>query len=342
MSVLQKLTEGIVKRNLSRDGAALLNKWEKTGLLEGITDENKRQGMARLLENQAAQLLREASTLGAADIEGFASVAFPIVRRVFGGLIANELVSVQPMSLPSGLIFFLDFKYDETVAGTGAVILESVCGGDVLGSQITGGVSLTGTAAEKSFYALNNGYTSPRVLNGSGSAAGIAAATHGDNDLTIDVAGGASTVVRVHEMTSSDGATTVALNGQLTLAQLTGSNAFARNALLHDPDLVEAEFPVVISIPRTMITGSNGEALNESNFISIQKEDSAGTDAADANQLLGTNGGVAATQIRRLTHVDEENSLNVLLVFMRVDAPNTTANTTMKVSFAQDDQFART
>ena len=49
MSVLKKLTEGIVSRNLSRDGAAIMDKWEKTGLLEGITDENKRQGMARLL-----------------------------------------------------------------------------------------------------------------------------------------------------------------------------------------------------------------------------------------------------------------------------------------------------
>ena len=92
MSVLQKLTEGIVSRNLSRDGAAIMDKWERTGLLKGITDDNKRQGMARLLENQAAQLLKEASTLGAGDVEGFASVAFPIVRRVFGGLIANDLV----------------------------------------------------------------------------------------------------------------------------------------------------------------------------------------------------------------------------------------------------------
>ena len=47
--------------------------------------------------------------MAAGDVEGFAAVAFPIVRRVFAGLIANDLVSVQPMSLPSGLIFFLDF-----------------------------------------------------------------------------------------------------------------------------------------------------------------------------------------------------------------------------------------
>jgi hypothetical protein len=53
-------------------------------------------------------------------VEGFAAVAFPLVRRVFGNLIANEIVSVQPMSLPSGLIFFLDFKYTDSKAMGGA------------------------------------------------------------------------------------------------------------------------------------------------------------------------------------------------------------------------------
>jgi hypothetical protein len=67
--------------------------------------------MARLLENQAKELLRESSAMAGGDVEGFAAVAFPLVRRVFGSLIANDLVSVQPMSLPSGLIFFLDFTF---------------------------------------------------------------------------------------------------------------------------------------------------------------------------------------------------------------------------------------
>ena len=107
MSVLDKLTEGIVNRDLQKEGAALLNKWEKTGLLEGLNSDNAKDGMARLLENQAKELLREASSMAGGDVEGFAAVAFPIVRRVFGSLIANDLVSVQPMSLPSGLIFFL-------------------------------------------------------------------------------------------------------------------------------------------------------------------------------------------------------------------------------------------
>ena len=83
MSVLNTLTEGIRQRSLANEGEALLEKWEKTGLLEGL-DDNGRSNMARLLENQAAQLLKEQSTMAAGDVEGFAAVAFPIVRRVFG------------------------------------------------------------------------------------------------------------------------------------------------------------------------------------------------------------------------------------------------------------------
>ena len=120
MSVLEKLTEGIVDRSLQREGAALMDKWEATGLLEGLDNDQQKNGMARLLENQAAQLLKEASSMAAGDVEGFASVAFPIVRRVFGGLLANDLVSVQPMSLPSGLIFFLDFTTNRARAGSAA------------------------------------------------------------------------------------------------------------------------------------------------------------------------------------------------------------------------------
>jgi hypothetical protein len=164
MSIIQKLTEGMVQRDLRKEGHALLQKWEKTGLLEGISDERTKHGMARLLENQAKELLRESSSMAAGDVEGFAAVAFPIVRRVFAGLIANDLVSVQPMSLPSGLIFFLDFNISST-AGSGPRLGyeagDSVYGQGVVGQQITGGVSLTGANAEKGFYNLNNGYTSP-------------------------------------------------------------------------------------------------------------------------------------------------------------------------------------
>ncbi len=169
MSVLEKLTEGIVRRDVSKEGQALLEKWEKTGLLEGITNEQNRNGMAVLLENQAKELLREASTMSAGDVEGFASVAFPIVRRVFGGLIANDLVSVQPMSLPSGLIFFLDFTHNESRAGLTAG--ESVYGGNVVAKGLIDGVDLAPSdlSGPGGFYDLNTGYTSP-----TGSAIAIA------------------------------------------------------------------------------------------------------------------------------------------------------------------------
>ena len=114
-SIIERLTEGVVIRDMRAEGHALLSKWERTGLLEGLSDERQRGAMARLLENQAKELLRESSSMAAGDVEGFAAVAFPIVRRVFAGLIANDLVSVQPMSLPSGLIFFLDFTVSQEI-----------------------------------------------------------------------------------------------------------------------------------------------------------------------------------------------------------------------------------
>jgi len=181
MSILQKLTEGIVKRDMKKEGAALLDKWGKTGLLEGLGSENTKQNMSRLLENQAKELLREASTMAQGDVEGFAAVAFPIVRRVFGGLIANDLVSVQPMSLPSGLIFFMDFQFTNARLGQDAA--DSLYGGGKVGQQITGGVDLTGINEEKSFYSLNNGYTSPTGSNDQMIATYLASGTFGGEPL---------------------------------------------------------------------------------------------------------------------------------------------------------------
>ena len=115
---LNQLTEGIRQRHMGAQHQRLTEKWNRTGLLRGLSDQ-PRENMAVLLENQAAQALREANTLGSTagtgaasgDIRGFQNIAFPIVRRVFGGLVANDLVSIQPMSLPSGLLFYLDYTY---------------------------------------------------------------------------------------------------------------------------------------------------------------------------------------------------------------------------------------
>jgi len=124
---LEQLTEGIRQRHLGAQNRQLVEKWSRTGLLRGLAGQN-REVMSTLLENQAAQVLREQSSLGngggamvnSGDMSGFQNVAFPIVRRVFGGLVANELVSIQPMSLPSGLLFYLDYTYGTSQGGLGS------------------------------------------------------------------------------------------------------------------------------------------------------------------------------------------------------------------------------
>ena len=185
MSILETLTEGIVHRDMAKEGQALLDKWSQTGLLEGLSDDRQKHNMARLLENQAKELLREASTLAAGDVQGFAAVAFPIVRRVFAGLIANELVSVQPMSLPSGLIFFLDFRFSPDAGGTpggmvsprmGNTVDQSIYGTNKTGAGIIDGVSLVDASTKGGFSGpLRDGATGYAYASPSGSNSTIIA-----------------------------------------------------------------------------------------------------------------------------------------------------------------------
>jgi len=103
---------------LMAETRGLQGKWEKTGLLEGCKGVEKAH-MSILLENQAKQLLDEATTTGTStSSEQWAGVALPLVRRVFAEIAAKEFVSVQPMNLPSGLIFYLDFKYGTNAPGS--------------------------------------------------------------------------------------------------------------------------------------------------------------------------------------------------------------------------------
>lgn len=101
-------------RTLQEQRQLVVDRWEKTGLLEGLNGRN-RSNVAQLLENQAGYLTESTQT---ADVQGFDIVAFPMVRRVFSRLLANEIVSVQPMSLPTGLIFYIDHQV-ETSPGSG-------------------------------------------------------------------------------------------------------------------------------------------------------------------------------------------------------------------------------
>jgi hypothetical protein len=101
----------------------LSKKWAKSGLLEGL-EGNDQATMAMILENQAKQLVVESSNTGGGVSNGatftpgtgeqWAGVALPLVRKIFGQIAAKEFVSVQPMNLPAGLVFYLDFQYGNT------------------------------------------------------------------------------------------------------------------------------------------------------------------------------------------------------------------------------------
>jgi hypothetical protein len=268
MSVLNKLTEGIVDRNLSKEGAALLNKWERTGLLEGIDNDRKKNSMARLLENQAKELLRETSAMATGDVEGFAAVAFPIVRRVFGGLVANDLVSVQPMSLPTGLIFFLDFTVSsDTGTRLGYESGESLYGGGKVGAEITGGVSLTGDSAEDSFYNLNQGYSSP-----TGSALGIAI----QNVASGTFGGGGSKV--------GEGRAWAPDNGT-SLAGVAMEGGLFDRLCRYDPDFTSGTTNVLIQ----RVAVSSLDQLNTDDFISVSASYRPGEHVRRLTQYSGSS-----------------------------------------------------
>jgi hypothetical protein len=128
MSQVQQLLESAAGswKNLQSDAAKLSNKWTKTGLLEGLGEVDK-NNMSILLENQAKQLVTEANQISTNSSftsgtqgENWAGIALPLVRKVFGTIVAKEFVSVQPMNMPSGLVFFLDFQYGNSKTPFGA------------------------------------------------------------------------------------------------------------------------------------------------------------------------------------------------------------------------------
>lgn len=94
-------------KGLAEQRKKIISNWSESGLLEGLRGI-KQSNVAQLLENQAGHMINEVTTDTSAG--RFDTVAFPIVRRVFSRLLANELVSVQPLALPSGLIFYMDFR----------------------------------------------------------------------------------------------------------------------------------------------------------------------------------------------------------------------------------------
>lgn len=159
---IKMLVEGVLKRNGGAEAERLRTKWEATGLLEGL-EQNQKTVLARLLENQTAQILKESNVLStggafmvsSGNVVGYANMAFPIIRRVFEGLFATDLISIQPLNQPAGLIFYIDYAYGNNVGGDAGPDLSSAATHDVYnkgdsvlgnpkGSELQGGATAIG------------------------------------------------------------------------------------------------------------------------------------------------------------------------------------------------------
>jgi len=194
---------------------AHISKWERTGLLEGLKSETEKAGMATLLENQARQLVKESSATGtAAGSEEWAGVALPLVRRIFAEFAAKEFVSVQPMNLPSGLVFYLDFKYgtarpgfdDDNAEGAGHPFGSPEADDSMFGVTNTSGDPSGGLYGAGRF-----GYSIPNVLasdvtatTGSGAAAAAASSASLNFDSLYTANSGQYFVLEVNVPTDAD------------------------------------------------------------------------------------------------------------------------------------------
>ena len=144
MEINQLLESSNNYKSMQADSVKLAEKWSASGLLEGIEDNKVKNNMAVILENQAKQVVAEANntnvgggSFSAGAGEQWAGVVLPLVRKVFAQIVAQDFVSVQPMNLPSGLVFYLDFKYGDTRNGRSA------------GDNLYGNVTEAGTKMAK-------------------------------------------------------------------------------------------------------------------------------------------------------------------------------------------------
>ena len=204
MNVQSLLESANPYQDRQAEAGKLVGKWEKTGLLKNLKNEYDRNNMAVILENQAKALVQEANVTGGTTSmsggagENWAGVALPLVRRIFGEIVAKEFVSVQPMSLPSGLVFYLDFKYSST--GVGASGKAGFGTASLYGNQaenhpnvknldVAGGLY----GAGKFGYSINT-TASAAIVGTTGSAAGIAAFNY-NSAASASVAGTVGTML---------------------------------------------------------------------------------------------------------------------------------------------------
>jgi hypothetical protein len=195
-----------VFKNLAEQRKAIVDSWSDSGLLDEGYDMQgnpirmkgiKAANVAQLLENQAAAMLNEVTLDSSAG--RFDTVAFPIVRRVFSRLLANEIVSVQPLALPSGLLFYMDARVsyngtDTTYNANPPGIVNGTGTRSIVAPQNTAngqaGPNFADSSAYERFYnnqGFDMSFGTGETVNGVASASANTAWAGGLNNMTFDL-----------------------------------------------------------------------------------------------------------------------------------------------------------
>lgn len=309
-----KVLKTLAGHSLERDSQesarqkSIVRKWKQTGLLEGLNNEHDVTTVTRMLEEQAKyvhkdykrMILNEASGMAAGDVQGFAAVAFPVVRRLFGKLIAKDLVSVQAMNLPSGLIFYFDFVYGDTL-GTGSTTSDQ----ERFGNPLGGSQSVYGTdkVAEGVIDGVSLVDSLKGDLGGPYNALGVYSAPTASVNIPDGVAASASFKYDAHILSSS--------------------NTDAQRAYYRwDQDIRDLE--TANGVTNTHCIAYLSVAIDQ-----FEKPDldlhgaffASGAALVAASTAFGTASKVRL--IRRLTRKDPTNSNNLLFTFVGLGAGGT-------------------
>ena len=292
----------------------LEKKWERTGLLEGITSEVEKKGMAVLLENQAKQLVTEASKTGtSSNSEEWAGVALPLVRRIFAEIAAKDFVSVQPMNLPSGLVFFLDFKYgtkqgtDGTAGGNDFLTGKGRKSQDDSVFGVTDTRNSDGGAATEGLYGSGRfGYT---INDVSASVSGLGGANE-----AATTAGTGSVAVGTYDFTAGTG----------TLAGNVFDWFTNFNAELSASAVANSYKFKILTIPTASISGFDENGIRAFNF-----------------QGVGTDFDAIYPEFTRLGRRGSSGPNDRLLVLVRDDGDDTHATGVTAIYHKQPTDITR-
>jgi hypothetical protein len=291
MSNINSLLESSASgwKNMQSDAARMAAKWGKTGLLEGLGSEVEKNNMAMILENQAKQLVVETSnnsqgggTFTVGTGAQWAGVALPLVRKVFGAISSKEFVSVQPMNLPSGLVFFLDFQYDQSKllnfgpSGTAFTSPASMYGNTNPGASTDANGGLYG--AGRFAYSVNQFSASVATTVATSSWADLQYA----NELSSSIANYSTVTVNV----SSAGLVRPDLKGVRAFFLTSGSTENAQSTARALPQYTTTDGSTFIKFVYSGSVGSAGipiTATSSSIFYNMQPTDNYRGDFEDAS-----------------------------------------------------------